>query len=392
MNPTELDQQYYLPVFNRYPITLAKGKGSRLWDTDGKEYVDMLAGIAVTSVGHCHPKVVGAIQQQAGELMHVSNLLLTEPQAKLTQKLAQFSGMDRIFLSNSGAEAVEGAVKIARKYAHAHGRGGTIITFEGAFHGRTLATAAAGSPKYQEGYDPIPAGFTKIPYNDIEALERAYSDDVAAVLVEPIQWAEGIKVAQLEFLQAARQWCDKHNIVLIFDEIQCGVGRPGKPMAYQRFGVQPDVITMAKALGGGFPIGATLCVQKIADALNKGQHGSTFGGNPLACAAALATLEVIEGENLAEQAEISGSQLMGYLCELSAENSSITEVSGMGLMIGAKLNQPARPVAERMLNYGVIAGAVGKDTIRFVPALNTSWEDLKKGADALVAALADLNK
>ncbi|WKN41090.1 aspartate aminotransferase family protein [Tunicatimonas pelagia] len=389
MNLTELDQQYYLPVFNRYPITLAKGEGSRLWDTDGKEYVDMLAGIAVTSVGHCHPKVVEAIRQQAGQLMHVSNLLLTEPQAELTQTLAQFSGMDRIFLSNSGAEAVEGAVKIARKYAHAHDRGGTIITFEGAFHGRTLATAAAGSPKYQEGYEPIPSGFVKIPYNDIEALEKAYSDDATAVLVEPVQWAEGIRVAQLEFLQAVRQWCDEHNIVLIFDEIQCGVGRTGKAMAWQRFGVKPDVITMAKALGSGFPIGATLCVQKIADALNKGDHGSTFGGNPLACATALATLAVIKEENLAQQAEVSGSQLMGYLCELSAKHPAITQVSGMGLMIGAKLNQPARPVAERMLKHGVIASAVGKDTIRFVPALNAPWEDLKQGADALVAALAD---
>ena len=359
MNLTEIDQQYYLPVFNRYPITLARGEGSRLWDTEGNEYVDMLAGIAVTSLGHCHPKVVKAIQQQAGQLMHISNLLLSEPQAQLSKKLAGFSGMDRIFLSNSGAEAVEGAVKIARKYAHKHGRGGTVITLDGAFHGRTLATTAAGSKKYQEGYDPIPSGFKKIPYNDIEALKASYSDDIAAVLVEPVQWAEGIKVAQLEFLQAAREWCDQHNIVLIFDEIQCGVGRTGKPMAYQRFGVKPDVITMAKALGSGFPIGATLCVEKIAAAINKGDHGSTFGGNPLACAAALATLEVIEEENLAQQAESSGAQLMGYLCELSAENPAITNISGMGLMIGAQLNQPARPVAERMLDQGVIASAVG---------------------------------
>jgi len=389
MNPTELDHQYYLPVFNRYPITLTRGEGSRLWDTEGKEYVDMLAGIAVTSVGHCHPRVVQAIQQQAAQLMHISNLLLSEPQAELSQKLAERSGMDRIFLSNSGAEAVEGAVKIARKYAHQHGRGGTIITFEGAFHGRTLATAAAGSTKYQQGFDPIPTGFHKIPYNDLDALEQAYSDDVAAVLVEPVQWAEGIRVAQLEFLQTLRKWCSQHHVVLIFDEIQCGVARTGKFMAYQRFGVKPDVITMAKALGSGFPIGATLCSQKIADALNKGDHGSTFGGNPLACAAALATLEVIEDENLAQQAENSGSQLMGYLCELAAKNPAITEISGMGLMIGAKLNQPARPVAERMLEHGVIASAVGKETIRFVPALNTSWEDLKKGADALASALAE---
>ncbi|MEM9671998.1 MAG: aspartate aminotransferase family protein [Cyclobacteriaceae bacterium] len=388
MNPTELDHQYYLPIFNRYPITLTRGEGSRLWDTDGKEYVDMLAGIAVTSIGHCHPKVVQAIQQQAGQLMHISNLLLSEPQAELSKTLAEKSGMDRVFLSNSGAEAVEGAVKIARKYAHQQGRGGTIITFEGAFHGRTLATAAAGSPNYQQGFDPIPSGFHKIPYNDLEALEKAYSDDIAAVLVEPVQWAEGIRVAQLEFLQTLRKWCTQHNIVLIFDEIQCGVARTGKFMAYQRFGVKPDVITMAKALGSGFPIGATLCIQKIADALNKGDHGSTFGGNPLACAAALATLEVIEDENLAEQAEVSGSQLMGYLCELATNNSAITEVSGMGLMIGAKLNQPARPVAERMLDHGVIASAVGKDTIRFVPALNTPWKDLKRGADALVSALS----
>ncbi|MEQ9437631.1 MAG: aspartate aminotransferase family protein [Cyclobacteriaceae bacterium] len=389
MNATELDQQYYLPVFNRYPITLTHGKGSRLWDTEGNEYIDMLAGIAVTSVGHSHPKIVQAIQQQAEKLMHISNLLLSEPQANLAKKLAMFSGMDRIFLSNSGAEAVEGAVKMARKYAHQHGRGGTIVTFEGAFHGRTLATTAAGSPKYQQGFAPIPLGFTKIPYNDIAALESAYSDEIAAVLVEPVQWAGGIRVAQLEFLQALRQWCTQHNIVLIFDEIQCGVGRTGKFMAYQRFGVKPDVITMAKALGSGFPIGATLFTQPLADAIKAGDHGSTFGGNPLACAAALATLEIIEEENLAQQADDSGARLMGYLCELANQQPAITQVSGMGLMIGAKLNQPARPIAEHMLSHGVIASAVGADTIRFVPALNTPWEDLKAGADALVAALND---
>ena len=387
MTAAELDQQYYLPVFNRYPITLSRGKGSRLWDINGKEYIDMLAGIAVTSVGHSHPKVVQAVQKQAGQLMHISNLLLSEPQANFSKKLAELSGMDRIFLSNSGAEAVEGAIKMARKYAHHHGRGGTIVTFEGAFHGRTLATAAAGSPKYQEGFDPIPQGFTKLPYNDIESLKASYSDEIAAVLVEPVQWAGGIRVAQLEFLQALRDWCNEHNIVLIFDEIQCGVGRSGKFMAYQRFGIKPDIITMAKALGSGFPIGATLFTQKIADILKAGDHGSTFGGNPLACAAALATLEVMEEENLAQQAEESGAQLMGYLCELSDQHPAITQVSGLGLMIGAKLNQSARPIAEGMLNHGVIASAVGADTIRFVPALNTPWEDLKAGADALVAAL-----
>lgn len=387
MNATELDQQYYLPVFNRYPITISRGKGSRLWDTEGNEYIDMLAGIAVTSVGHSHPKVVQAIQQQAGQLMHISNLLLSEPQAQFSKKLAEFSGMDRVFLSNSGAEAVEGAIKMARKYAHKHGRGGTIITFEGCFHGRTLATTAAGSPKYQEGFDPIPQGFAKFPYNDIESLKASYSDEIAAVLVEPVQWAGGIQVAQLEFLQALREWCTQHNIVLIFDEIQCGVGRSGKFMAYQRFGIKPDVITMAKALGSGFPIGATLFTQKIADVLKAGDHGSTFGGNPLACAAALATLEVMEEENLAQQADESGAKLIGYLCGLAGENPAIIQVSGLGLMIGAQLNQPARPIAERMLKHGVIASAVGADTIRFVPALNTSWEDLKAGADALVSAL-----
>lgn len=388
----EADQAHYLPVFKRYPIILTHGEGSRVWDTEGKSYIDVLAGIAVNSVGHCHPKVVEAIKSQAEKLIHISNLLTSEPQVRLAEKLTQLAGLERVFFSNSGAEAVEAAFKIARKYAHKHGRGGKIISMEGCFHGRTLATTAAGTKKYHQGIEPVPEGFVQVPYNNLEAVKDQVDDQTAAIIVEPVQWADGIRMAHLEFLQGLRQLCDEQNIILIFDEIQCGMARTGKLFAYQKYGVKPDVITLAKALGGGVPIGATLVKQKVADALNLGDHGTTFGGNPLVCAAALATLAVIEEENLAQNAIRLGAQLTDYINNRAKEESAITGADGIGLMIGINLNQPARPVVERVLEKGVIASAVGSNTIRFVPPLNINWEELKKAVDAVFDTLKEMNE
>ena len=379
-----IDEDHYLPVFKRYPLTIVRGEGSHLWDDQGRSYIDLLAGIAVNSVGHCHPKVVAAVQQQVAQVMHVSNLCLTEPQVRLTQQLTEQSGLERAFFSNSGAEAVEAAFKIARKYAHHHGRGGTIISMEGGFHGRTLATAAAGKPQYQQGFDPIPEGFVRVPFNDIDAVKNAVTNQTAAIIVEPVQWEEGIRVAYQEFLTDLRQLCDEQNIVLIFDEIQCGMARTGKLFAYQKFGVKPDIITLAKALGGGIPIGATLVEQSVANALSRGDHGTTFGGNPVACAAALAVLAVIDEENLVEQTRTTGARAIEYLSDQSSQISSVIGINGMGLMLGIQLNRSARPIVEALLDHGVIASAVGGDTIRLVPPLNISWEELKEGIDTLL--------
>lgn len=385
----ETDQAHYLPVFNRYPITLTHGKGSKVWDTEGNSYIDVLAGIAVTSVGHSHPKVVEAIKAQAEKLIHVSNLLTSEPQVQLTQKLTQLAGLERVFFSNSGAEAVEAAFKIARKYAHKHGKGGTIISMEGCFHGRTLAAAAAGSKKYQQGFEPIPEGFVQAPYNNLEAIKAMVDDQTAAIIVEPVQWAGGIQVATPQFLQGLRQLCDEQNIVLIFDEIQCGMARSGKLLAHQYTEVKPDIITLAKALGSGVPISATLVKEQVAQALSPGDHGTTYGGNPLVSAAALATLQVIEEERLAEKADSTGAKITDYIKSRAAEEPAIVSTDGIGLMLGIKLNQPARPVVERMLDKGVIASAVGSNTIRFVPPLNISWEELKEAVDVVFEVLKE---
>ena len=388
-SPQAIDQQHYWPLFNRYPITLVRGEGSQVWDTEGHAYLDVLAGIAVTSVGHSQPKVVQAVQIQASKLMHVSNLFITEPQMQLTQLLSERSGLERVFFSNSGAEAVEAAFKLARKYGSRHGKDGTIVSMEGCFHGRTLATTAAGKEKYQQGFAPIPGGFARAPYNDLEAVKAVVTDQTTAIIVEPVQWEGGIRVADPKFLQGLRQLCDEKNVVLIFDEIQCGMGRTGSLFAYEQTGVVPDIITLAKALGGGMPIGATLAKQALTDTLDKGDHGTTFGGNPLACAAALATLEVIIEEGLADRARQLGQQAMDYIQQVAQDEPAATGVSGKGLMLGVQLNQPARPVIDRMLEKRVITSAVGGDTVRLVPALTITWEEMKTAIDVLFDVLKE---
>lgn len=388
MNLT-VDQQHYWPLFNRYPVTLVRGEGARVWDTEGREYIDLLAGIAVASVGHSHPQLVRAVQQQAERLMHVSNLFVTEPQLQLAQRLAELSGLERVFLSNSGAEAVEAAFKLARKYGSQHGKDGTIVSFEGCFHGRTLAATAAGKPKYQQGFAPIPGGFVRAPYNNLDAVRRVVTDQTTAVIVEPVQWEGGIRVADSEFLQGLRQLCDEKNVVLIFDEIQCGMARTGSLFAYQQTGVTPDVITLAKALGGGVPIGATLAKQSLTEALDKGDHGTTFGGNPLACAAALAVLEIIEEEKLAERASDLGQRAQEYLQQRAPSVAAVIGIHGKGLMLGVQLDQPARPVVDRLIEQQVIASAVGGDTVRLVPPLTIAWEELKTAMDKLLEVLTE---
>ncbi len=385
-----VDDRYYLQVYRRQPITLARGSGARVWDTDGREYIDALAGIAVNSVGHCHPKVADAICTQAGKLIHTSNIYTSEPQIQLAEKLAVLAGLERVFFCNSGAESVEGAFKLARKYAHSKGRGGTIISMEGCFHGRTLATIATGKEKYRQGFEPIPGGFVRVPFNDIEALRGAVSEDVAAIIIETVQGEGGIRPVEASYLRDVRTLCDEHDILLILDEIQCGVGRTGKFWAFEHFGVTPDLLTTAKALGGGVPIGAFLAKQRVADAIAPGDHGSTFGGNPLACAAALAAISVVEEEQLCEAAAAKGARFMQRVQEAAAGIDAIRDVRGLGLMIGVELAVDGREIVALMREKGILSNVTAETVIRVVPPLVISDEDLDRVADALIEAVQEV--
>lgn len=386
----ESDKKYYLPTFNRFPLAFSRGRGSRLWDVEGKEYIDALAGIAVNNLGHCHPRVVEAIRSQAEKLIHISNFFVSEPQVELSRKLVEVSGLQRVFFSNSGAESVEGAFKIARKYARSKGRGGGIIAMENSFHGRTLATIATGKKKMQEGFGPMPEGFFRVPFNDLEAVRAKISDDIAAVIVEPIQGEGGINVADVDYLQGLRMLCDKEDLVLIFDEIQCGMGRTGKMFAKDHYGIQPDIMTLAKGLGSGMVVGAILSNERVSSAIDYGDHGTTFGGNPMACAAGLATLEVMETENIPEQAAGIGAWLKEEIRGRSANLPGFREVRGKGLMIGIEFDFETKPLVLDMLGRGVIVNATAGNVLRLVPPLVITRDELRQVLDVLEESLKAL--
>lgn len=386
------DQKNYLPTFRRFPLAFVKAKGCKMWDADGKEYLDMLAGIAVNNVGHCHPHVVKRVQEQAAELMHISNFFVSPPQVELAEKLTQLSGMSRVFFGNSGAEAVEGAIKIARKYAHKNGKGGTIISMHNSFHGRTLATIATGQDKYQKGFEPIPAGFQRVPFNDFDALEQHINQETAAIILEPIQGEGGIRPADAQYLKKVRALCDEKDVLLIFDEIQCGVARTGKMFAKEHYGVEPDIMTLAKGLGGGAPIGAFLCNEKVASAIDFGDHGTTFGGNPLACSAAIATMEVIEKEKLCNAAQQKGNWLMQQFEAMKTDFPIIKEVRGKGLMIGVEMSKTAAPLVKMLMDKGIIANATADTVLRLVPPLTISQEELDHFLHILKDCLIEFSK
>ncbi|WP_424961039.1 aspartate aminotransferase family protein [Ekhidna sp.] len=389
----QLDKEYYLPTFKRYPLAFKKGKGARLWDMEGNEYIDALAGIAVNNVGHSHPKVVKAIQDQAENLIHISNFYLSEPQMVLAKKLAELSGLKRVFFGNSGAEAAEGAIKIARKYASKNGRGGTIISMKNAFHGRTMATlAATGKKAMMNGFDPIPEGFCHIPFNDINLVKEKVNQDVAAIMLEPIQGEGGIIPAEEKFLKELRAFCDREGIVLIFDEVQCGIGRTGKMFAFEHYEIRPDVMTLAKGLGGGVPIGAVLASEKVGGAIDWGDHGTTFGGNPLACAAALATLEAIEEENLMETATENGLWFREKIIKATTEYPEIKGIRGEGLMLGVVLSVESKPIVATMMKHKVLANATAENVVRIVPPLNISRDDLQVVIDVLLQSIKENRK
>lgn len=380
------DKSDYLPVFARYNIVLNHGDGPYVYDTKGKKYIDFLAGIAVNVVGHNYKPLVEAVSQQAGKMIHCSNLYYTEVQVEAAEKLKKLSGMDKVFFGNSGAEANEGAIKLARKYAtNIDPEKIQIISALHSFHGRTLATlTATGQDHYHHGFGPLPAGFDYVPYNDIQALEAKMSDKTCAVMLEAIQGEGGVHVPDPDYLPKVRALCDKYNAVLIFDEVQCGMGRTGTFFGCQQFGVKPDIVTLAKGLAGGVPIGAFMATDKVANAFHAGDHGSTFGGNPLACAAACVVLDALIDGNLMENAKEIGAYLQSKFEEYKAKYPNlIKEVRGRGLILGMELTRPGREIANECLDYGAIINCTAGNVLRFVPPLNIT----KAHVDELISVL-----
>ena len=387
-----LEDKYYQNTFKRN-LVMEHGEGARVWDANGKEYLDLVAGIATNVLGHAHPNVVRAIQDQATQLIHVSNLYINERQVELAEQLYNLSGGMRSFFSNSGAEANEGAIKLARKFGRLNRNGAYgVISMERSFHGRTLATTAAtGQKKYQDTWQPLPDGFKQVPYNDLDAVKAATDDKTAAVLIEAVQGEGGIYPATTEYLQGLRAWCDEQNLVLIIDEVQAGMGRTGKFFSWENMDVRPDITTMAKGLAGGVPIGAMLA-DKRADIFEPGDHGTTFGGNPIACAAGVATIRTILDEHLIEHADDMGEYLEGRLQELRSRHSSlITGQRGLGLMRAFDLSDPkAQDIMDQAIERGLLVTNAGPSTIRFVPPLIVVRSDIDEAMEKLDASLGAL--
>ena len=382
---------YYMHTFRRQPIVVERGEGARVWDVDGREYLDFTAGLAVTNLGHAHPAVTEAVQQQAAKLMQMSNLYYTVPQLELAQALVENSCMDKVFFANSGVEANEGAVKLARKYGRLH-RGGAqkIITVLNSFHGRTLAMiAATGQPAYQQAWLPLAEGFTNVPYDDLDAIREATTDDTCAVMVEVLQGEGGVNVPTEGYLKGLREWCDENNLLLIFDEVQTGMGRLGHLWGYEHFGVEPDVMTLAKGLGNGVPIGAFLC-KESCNILEPGDHGSTFGGNVLATAAANATVHAMLDDDIPGHARRVGDYLRSRLEEFSAAHAPATRgVRGVGLLLALLFENPiARDVVSAANDEGVLLNPVLPDAIRFMPALIITEADVDECLEKLDRALS----
>lgn len=358
----------HFQTYRRFPLTLIKGRGTRVYDTDGKEYMDALAGIAVNNVGHCHPKVVKAIKDQAENLIHVSNLYHNIPQSTLAKLLTEVSGFDRAFFCNSGLEANEGAIKIARKYGEEKGKNGPIIYFSGCFHGRSISSISMGKEAFQKGFGPLPKGFKQLPYNDLDALEKI-NEDTKAIFVECVQGEGGVVTGNRDFLEIINEVCKANDILLVVDEVQTGMGRTGKMFSYEHFNIDPDIITLAKGLGSGVPIGAILAKESVASVIKPGDHGSTFGGNPLACAAAIASLEVILEEGLLEHTRQVGTYLINQVTDLAKNYEFIKEVRGVGLMVGIEFEQECRSIALKLMENGLLVSCTALHVIRLVPPL-----------------------
>ncbi len=387
----EDSEHYLMHTYNRFPVMLRKGRGMRVWGADGKEYLDFLGGIAVNVLGHCHPKVVVAIQKQAQRIIHVSNFYHIEPQIKLAKLLVTNSFADKVFFCNSGTEAVEAAIKLARKYSREHfgSERYEIITAWKSFHGRTLAAlAATGQEKFQHGFEPLMPGFKHVPFNDIRALEAAITEKTCAVMLEPIQGEGGVNFPSDGYLGEVRELCDRHGLLLILDEVQTGMGRTGRLFAYEHYNMAPDIMALAKGLGGGMPIGALLATDKVAAVFKPGTHASTFGGNPLACAAAIATLEaILEDGFVLDHCNRIGAYFRERLIQLKEYHQQIVDIRGKGLFVGMELTRDGMPIVKACLDRGILINCTGGGNIlRFTPPLIVEEKEI----DMLVELLEEL--
>ncbi len=390
MSTAELYDRYVMKTYGQTK-TLVKGKGTRVWDDEGMVYLDFIAGISVMNVGHSHPKVVAAVQDQAEKLFHVSNLYYNEVQAKLARELSEVSLKGKCFFCNSGAEANEALIKLARLNGSEKGRY-EIICMKDSFHGRTLATAAAtGQEKIKKGFEPMPEGFVHAEYNNIDSVKELISEKTAAIMLEVIQGEGGIVPATQEFMAGVRALCDEHGIMMLCDEVQCGLGRTGHWFAYQEYGVEPDAISVAKSLGSGYPIGAICATPDYSDVFKPGHHASTFGGTPLACAAAVATLETIATEDLLKQADRAGELLKEALTDYVAKFEYLLEVRGLGLMIGLVLDTAAKPLCDLLADMGLLALPAGEKVLRLLPPLNVKDSEIEEALDIIHDALCEMH-
>ena len=387
----KLTEKYVARTYARFPVALVRGKGTRVWDANGKEYLDFVAGIAVVSLGHSHPAVVRAIERQARKLIHVSNLYHIAPQSELARELCRHSFANRVFFCNSGAEANEAAIKLARRYGGERlGGKYEVLSVHNSFHGRTLATlTATGQEKVRAGYDPLPPGFRQVPFNDLKSMEEAIDErTTAAILVEPIQGEGGVVIPDKDYLQGLRELCDRKNILLIFDEVQVGMGRTGKLFAYEHYGVEPDIMTLAKALGGGLPLGAMLAREEVARSFGPGTHASTFGGNPLACSVGLAVLKTLLQGGVLKNCVKMGKFLFHGLQELQRRFPIIREVRGKGLIIGMELEREGSKIVDDCLREGLLINCTAHKVLRFIPPLTIGKKDIEMGLAILEKVLA----
>ncbi len=388
----EMENKYYMPTFRRFPVTLTRGKGNTVWDDTGKEYLDFVSGWAVNSLGHCHPSVVNAINKQVNTLIHVSNSFFTIPQLELAELLVNNSCLDKVFCCNSGTEATEGAVKLARRYGHKHLNGAyEVITTTGSFHGRTLAmVSASGQIKHQEPYTPLPSGFQNVEFNNLEAIKIATSDKTCAVMLEPVQGEGGVNVASRDYLHGVSTWCKQNSILLILDEIQTGIGRTGKLFAYEHYNIEPDIITLAKGMGSGVPVGAILA-KEHASVFASGEHGSTFGGNPLACAAAHAVVSYILENNLCRHAASMGALLTDGLAELKKQFSVISSSRGLGLLQAVEFEKDiADEIVLNCLKNGLLINRLKPNALRFMPSLIITPAEISRALEIVKRAIKEL--
>jgi len=384
--------RYLFGTYRRFPIVLVRGQGARVWDSDGREYLDFLAGIAVCSLGHSHPRVVRALREQAETLTHVSNLYYIEPQIRLAKLLVEHSFADRVFFCNSGAEAIEGAIKLARRFAYERTGGSRyeIITMENSFHGRTLAAVTAtAQKKYHEGFEPLPEGFRYVPFDDMAAVAAAVSEKTCGILVEPIQGEGGIRIPSPGYLEELRKFCDDRELLLIFDEVQTGMGRTGHLFAHEEWDVEPDIMTLAKALGNGYPLGALLAREHIASVFVPGTHASTFGGNPLGMAAGMAVMETLLEKGTLEHCRVMGEYFRSQLENLKGHHETVRQIRGRGLMVGMELTVAGDNTVLKAMKRGLLINCTGGNVLRFVPPLIITKADVDEAVNILDEVLKE---